>query len=377
MLILAACSAAQTGSSSEATVTPVVVSNTVVAEGHLEPLTSTWLSFQASGRVEDVLVKEGDKVKAGQPLIRLEGSDRAEAELTAAQSDLFLAQQNLEDAKKSDAMRSAAELVLANAQRAYNTALSNYYDRNITQGTADQIALYDAKVTMAQDKVDTLQDRLDGMGEVQDSDPGKAKVIADLNQAKIDLDNIKKIRDYYKDLPDSVDVSILKGELDVAKASLNDATRDYNRVKDGPSKESLAQIQTVYDAANAKAEEAQWAYDQLVLTAPYDGTFVQTDLTVGEFVAAGQKVALVADFSQWLIETDDLDENETAEIDPAQPVSVSADALPGKEFTGTVDSISQYYTDKNSDILYTAKVRLAGTGAKLRWGMTMQLEFQK
>lgn len=377
ILIVAGCSLSQsTQAAADATVTPVVTANVIMAEGHLEPITSTWLSFQSSGRVEKVLVKEGQTVKAGQALVQLEGSDRAQAELTAAQSDLFLANQNLNDAKNSTSMKAAAELAVANAQRAYNNALDRYWDRNIPQGTEEQIALYQAKVTVAQDKVDTLQDRLDGMGEVDDSDVGKAKVIADLNQAKIDLDNLEKLRDYYVDTPDSIDVNILQGELDSAKAKLDDALRDLNRLKDGPSKESLAALQAAADGAKARAEDAQWAYDQLVLTAPYAGTFVQCDLTPGEFVTVGQKAALVADFSSWLVETDDLDENETAKIDPAQPVSISADALPGEEFNGTVDSISQYYTDKNSDILYTAKVRLQGAADKLRWGMTMQLEFQ-
>jgi len=377
ILIVAGCSLSKsTQTAADATVTPVLTTNVVAAEGHLEPITSTWLSFQASGRVEKVLVKEGQAVKAGQALVQLEGSDRAQAELTAAQSELFLADQNLNDAKNSSSMKSAAELTVANAQRAYNNALDRYWGRNDPQGTDEQIALYEAKVTMAQDKVDTLQDRLDDMGELEDSDVGKAKVIADLNQAKIDLDNTKKLRDYYIDTPDYIDVDILQGELDSAKATLDDAMRDLNRLKDGPSKESLAALQAAADGARARAEDAQWAYDQLVLTAPYAGTFVQCDLTPGEFVTVGQKAALVADFSSWLVETDDLDENETAKIDPAQPVTISADALPGQEFSGTVDSISQYYTDKNSDILYTAKVRLQGAAEKLRWGMTMQLEFQ-
>ena len=83
------------------------------------------------------------------------------------------------------------------------------------------------------------------------------------------------------------------------------------------------------------------------------------------------KAALVADFSSWLIETDDLDEIEVAQIDSSQPVTITADALPGEEFTGTVDRILDSYTDKNGDILYTAKIKLNSDEPKLRWGMTM------
>lgn len=359
-------------------VTPVVQADTVIAEGHLLPATSTWLSFQTSARVEQVLVKEGDAVKRDDPLVRLEGSTRAGAELKAAQSDLFLALQNLNDVKNSGILKANADLALATAQRKYNTALGNYYDRKGTQGSAEQIALYDAKVTLAQDKVDTLQERLDGMGEMTNVDTAKAKVIADLSQAKIDLENIKNLSDYYHNLPDTVDVQTLTAELDVAKAMMQDAQRDVNRLADGSSKESLAQLQAIADGAQAKADDAQWAYDQLVLKAPYDGTFVQCDLSVGEFVAAGQPAALVADFSQWKIETADLDEIEAAQVDTSKPVTITADALPGVDFSGTVEQISQYFTDKNSDILYTATIKLdKATDVKLRWGMTMQVEFQK
>ena len=383
IILIAASAGCSQNSSSSATsqssdVTPVVVADTVIAEGHLVPNTSTWLSFQTTGRVEEVLVDEGHAVKKDQPLVRLEGSDRAESELKAAQSDLFLAQQNLNDAKESGTLKASVELQLAKAQRKYNTALGNYWDRNLTQGSEEQIALYNANVTLAQNKIDDIQNLLDNMDELSDSDTAKVKTIAALNQAKIDLDNIKKLRDYYQDLPDNLDVEILTAELNIAKAQLEDAHRDYDRLKDGPSKESLAEIQAVADAAQAKADEAQWAYDQLVLKAPYDGVFVQCDLTVGEFVTVGQKVALVADFSQWMIETDDLDEIEAAEIDTSKPVSITADALPGREFSGMVERLSQYYTDKNGDILYTAKIKMnKATDSKLRWGMTVQVEFQK
>ena len=374
LAVLVGCSQTATPT---AEVTPVVNSNIVTAEGRLVPNTSTWLSFQTTGRVQAVLVKEGETIKKGQALVQLEGSDRAASELKAAQSALFLAQQNLTDAKNSDTQRSAAELALATAKRDYNSALSNYWDRNKAQGNDNQIGLYDAKVTLAQNEVDDLQDDLGRMSDFSDSDKAKAKILAALNQAKINLDSVKKTRDYYRDLPDDIDVETLKAKLDTAKSRVEDAQRDFDRTKDGATKESLAAIQATADAAQAKADDAQWAYDQLVLKAPYDGVFVQCDLTEGQFVTVGQQAALVADFSQWLVETDDMDENQTAEIDASQPVSLTADALPGQEFTGTVDRISQYYTDKNGDILYTAKIKLASSDPKLRWGMTMQVGFQK
>lgn len=378
LAVISGCTkSASSSAASQAEVTPVILSNAVISEGHLVPLSSTWLSFQTTGRVEAVLVAEGSRVVKGQALVRLEGSQRAEAELTAAQSALYLAQQNLDDAKKSGAAKAAAELALAEAQRAYNNALGDYWESDQTQGSEDQIDLYNARVIVAQDKVDRLQDDYDDMGELEDDDPKKAQALANLKQAQIDLDNLIDLRNYFRDLPDELDVQTLLAKLNVAKANLEDAQREYDRQKDGPNQDSLAGIQAAYDSARAAAEQAQWAYDQLVLKAPYDGTFVQCDLTVGEYVTVGQKVALVADLSAWKIETDDLDETDVIDIESGQSVMITADALPGMEFTGIVDSISQYYTDDNGDVLYTVKIRLENSEPQLRWGMTMQVEFQK
>jgi hypothetical protein len=83
----------------------------------------------------------------------------------------------------------------------------------------------------------------------------------------------------------------------------------------------------------------------------------------------------VADLSAWRIETDDLDENDVTRIDTSQPVTITADALPGLEFSGSIDSISQYSTNDNGDVLYTVKIKLVNDEPQLRWGMTMEVEF--
>ena len=310
ILVTSLCGCSIKSAASEETQsTPVVVENTVIAEGHLVPKTSTWLSFQTSGRVEEVLVEEGEEIIKGQALILLSGSDRAESELTAAKSALFLAEQNFNDTKESDALRAAAELELDSAQRAY--------------------------------------------------------------------DDLKVDYEYYEDHPDDDKADQKKAELDIARARLDDTQRNYDRLEDGYSKESLAQLQAALDQAQAAVDNAQWAYDQLTLVAPYDGVFTRCDLTVGDFIAAGQNAALVADFSEWWIETSDLDEIEVTQIDETKEVSILADALPEKEFSGMVDQISQYYTDDNGDILYTVSVKMDDNDDQLRWGMTVQLKFEK
>ncbi|MBN1815550.1 MAG: biotin/lipoyl-binding protein, partial [Anaerolineae bacterium] len=71
--LLTGCNGA--AATAEATDIPIVAdasSGTVVAEAVIEPARSEELSFEMGGKVVEVLVVEGDAVKAGDVIARLE-----------------------------------------------------------------------------------------------------------------------------------------------------------------------------------------------------------------------------------------------------------------------------------------------------------------
>src|SRR5690349_2480457 len=83
-LLLTACGGAPTA----APVVEAAPSNAeVIAEGRLEPIQGTNLTFQVRGVVEEVLVKPGDTVKKGDVLARLTNAGSAEAQLLIAQNN--------------------------------------------------------------------------------------------------------------------------------------------------------------------------------------------------------------------------------------------------------------------------------------------------
>jgi len=63
-------------------------------------------------------------------------------------------------------------------------------------------------------------------------------------------------------------------------------------------------------------------------------------------------------------------------IDPDQSVRVTADALPDVTMTGTILSVSDFPRDVRGDVTYVARIRLDSTDPRLRWGMTVLVEFQ-
>jgi multidrug efflux pump subunit AcrA (membrane-fusion protein) len=69
----------------------------VVAEGHLLPAQSSWLNFATQGRVDEILVGEGEQVSKGQVLMRLANREQAEVSLLAAELELTHARHDYDD----------------------------------------------------------------------------------------------------------------------------------------------------------------------------------------------------------------------------------------------------------------------------------------
>ena len=92
-LLLTACSSAATATSSPnaSALSPVGSDAAVVSQGRVYPQQYADIAFNASGRVAEVLVKEGDTVTAGQVLARLESSDAEETNVARAQKDAGVA----------------------------------------------------------------------------------------------------------------------------------------------------------------------------------------------------------------------------------------------------------------------------------------------
>ena len=137
----------------------------------------------------------------------------------------------------------------------------------------------------------------------------------------------------------------------------------------------IAAAEARINAAETNLQATRVALENIELSAPFAGVVVDLGVKEGELVNPGQAVVVLADFSQWFVETDDLTEIEVPEISLGQAVTVTPDALPDLELSGTVESISNLYEEKRGDVTYTAKIRLDEGDPRLRWGMTVVVTF--
>jgi len=351
--------------STQPTDTPIPIAkagSAIIAEGMIVPNQSVDLSFQFSGTVSEVLVREGDSVKVGDVIARLGNREQVEAEVANAEVNVANAQQSYDDLFKNHALDVAKALdAVAKANKKVRDAQYQLDNFTIPVGQEKLSAIEAIKVT--QQKLDEARKAFEPYKNDSLLDDNREKLKENLDNAQADYNAAVKRLNY-------------EVTLQYAQAELELALRNWQAIQSGPDPEQLALAKDRLSAAQASLKAAQAHLANLELKAPIAGTVARLNLVIGDQVAPNVVVATIADFSSWYVETDNLTELEVVKISNNQPVSVVADALPNVSLRGIVESISQVYVEKRGDITYTTKIRLLDSDPNLRWGMTVLVTFQ-
>ena len=99
--------------------------------------------------------------------------------------------------------------------------------------------------------------------------------------------------------------------------------------------------QIKYDLENARAvyRAASLELSYTTITAPISGVVASRSIKSGNFVQINSPIIRIVDSAQ-LEATLNVPEREIAKLKPGQAVGLAVDALPGKQFTGTVDRVA-------------------------------------
>lgn len=378
-LLISGCQAISgTSQQAESTPLPVVTQEPgVIAEGKLVPLQYVNLSFNTGGKVETLEVAEGDTVKAGQVMAQLDQRQQLAASVDSAQMELINAQQALKDLQDNagvataDALQKVADQrdAVREAQRALNNLQAG--------GKQVDINSAQANVVILKDRLDKAWDDYKPYQNKPQDDVKRAQFLARYSDAQRNYDNAVRLLNNLQGPATEIDTAIAQANLSLAQAGLALAEQDYEKVKDGPDPDLLSAAQAREKAAESGLVAAKAALANRQLLAPFDGTIAQLNLKVGEQAAPGVTAAVLANFSGWVVETDDLTENEVPNVQVGQAAEITFDALPELSLPGKVLSISDVHTDRSGDVTYTTKVSTEKSDPRLRWGMTAVVHFSQ
>jgi HlyD family secretion protein len=182
--------------------------------------------------------------------------------------------------------------------------------------------------------------RLVYLGVVEGDKVKKGEIIAKIDNSDIEAD-----------------LAEAKANLELNKASLDDAKKNYERQKalfktGAVAQNTLDDAETNYnkilasiDVAKARVQQEQVALENTLIRAPFDGTVLTKNADVGEMVVpmgagvnARAAVVTIADMSSLQVEAD-VSESNIEKVTVGQPCQVSLDAYPDIYYQGHVAKI--------------------------------------
>lgn len=340
--------------------TPTALQVVIKARGEVVPAEQEQVSFRSGGIVDQVLAAEGDVVEAGALLAVLDTSDLAAA-MQNAEDVLALQEASLTKLKvpATEEDIAAAEAELASAQATLTDLLALPDEEAIDLA---RIALEQARNSLwsAQVQRDSLP-----------AGPSRKQAEAVVANAELAV-RIAEIE--YEQAQKGADAT----QLAAARSRVAQAQATLSKLKAGPSEEDLRAAELAVQQAENQLDQARWSPDEVELRAPFSGTLVSFDLHEGDFVTAGAPVATLADLSEFVVKTTDLDEWGVARIAADQPVKLVFTAFEDKTLYGTVTDIAEQPTTLSTgDVAYAVTIALDDQDPELRWGMTARVEFEE
>ena len=104
------------------------------------------------------------------------------------------------------------------------------------------------------------------------------------------------------------------------------------------SNPEIARVQAQQSEAQSAYEAAQDTLSQLLIRAPFDGEVYSLPVKTGAYVNPGDLVLEEADLSKVLVRAY-VDEPDIAKLAPGERIELTWDAMPGRTWTGQVNSI--------------------------------------
>ncbi len=324
---------------------------TVSATGSIAPEKSSDLGFLTSGNLAQTFLKQGETVKAGQAIAKLDTKE-LELQLAQAEANLNLAQSKLDQLKRggTDTAVAAAQANVTSAQSAYDKLL--HPDPN-------DVKMARSDLDKAKAALDQAQAAYDRIGGASNPNIGLLPQSLQLQQATDDYQ--KALAAYNAKFTPS------DSQLKAAQAQIQTAKDQLARLS--PTGDDLAQAQANVDASRAARDLAKQRVDEGTLYAPFDGTIVTMDLNPGEAVQLGKPVVTVADLQHLQIKLN-IDETDIPHVALGQTAALDLDAFPGQNIQGKVVDIAPGAQTVQGVVNYEVRIEVQPSQVPLKSGMT-------
>jgi len=377
-ILLGACDTFTAITASQAT--PVVYDSVVedstgliIADGEVVPSNDIQIISMTNGRVEEILVQEGQTVEAGQVILSLETPEQLLAEMKSARLDQLKAQQAKDDLLLyGNLQKQKAYQRVLDAQSARRSALAAWdafdedqYEEDLEAVKEDVI---DAR-TELEDAKEDLKDYLD----LEEDNPQRMNRQEDVDDAQISLNDLEREQAALEQTYEQLQLN-----LAFTEAEEETAWNEYRKFKqEDVPEDQLTRAEEQLATSNARINALESSIADLEITTPIEGTLVKLNVQQGEWIYTGQMIAIVADFSAWYVESTDTNELEIVDVQIGDTVTLEFDAFPDETVRGRVIEIQDFPVMKYNDVIYPIRIELVENNLPLRWKMTAIIKIER
>jgi HlyD family secretion protein len=333
----------------------------VGATGTVSSDRSAILNWQTSGQVQNVNVQIGDTVTSNQILADLLQSSLPQSVILAT-SDLVTAKRNLTDLQLSGTSAAQAYQALVAAQKTYDDAKDKIRSTDWVRGSKETRAKYYDQLLQAQTAYDNAVTYYNDFVNLPDTNAGKARAYDQLASAQHTLDSAKANYDFVSGTFSITEVQQSDADFQVAKAQLEDAQREYDRLKNGPDPLDIA-------AAQARVDAIQATLDSAKQMAPFTGTVTEALSNVGDLITPGTEAFRIDDLQHLSVDIQ-ITEIDITKVAVGQDSTLVFDAIPDKTYVGTVTKVAKAGDVVQGVANFSVTVELKNADSSVMPGMT-------
>ena len=341
----------------------------ITASGKVQPVQSVNISPKSPGLLADLNVEQGDTVKQGQIIARMDNSE-IKMRILQYKANLDQAKAQLADSQAGSRPEEIAQAKARVDQAQAQLAIIRDGNRlqEIQQAQA-QVDSAKASVALTQSRVKRYQDLAKDGAISQDS---LEQYVSENSKAKANLEEAQRRLSLLK-------VGNRNQDIQKQAAIVNQEKEGLRKLENGNRPQEIAKLKAAVASAEAQLKQQQVQLEDTIIRAPFSGIVTQRYATVGAYVspaisasddASATSTSIVA-LAKGLEVLAKVPEVDIPQIKQGQKVEIAIDAYPDEVFQGRVRLIAPEAVVEQNVTSFQVRVAIDETANKLRSGMNV------
>ncbi|MGB3419042.1 MAG: efflux RND transporter periplasmic adaptor subunit [Dolichospermum sp.] len=341
----------------------------ITASGKIQPIQSVNISPKSSGLLAELNVEQGQTVKKGQIIARMDNSEikmriiQYKANLEQAKAQLA---ESLAGSRPEEIAQGKARVAQAQAQLAIIREGNRLQEIQQAQAQVDSAK---AAVELTESRLKRYQDLAKNGAISQDS---LEQYISENRKAKANLEEAQKRLSLLK-------IGNRNQDIQKQQAIVNQEKEALRKLENGNRPEEIARLKAAVASAEAQLKQQQVQLEDTIIRAPFAGIITQRYATVGGFVspavsasssASATSTSIVA-LAKGLEVLANVPEVDISQIKQRQKVEITVDAYPDEIFQGQVRLIAPEAVVEQNVTSFQVRVTVNKGSEKLRSGMNV------